>query len=119
MDPKIKEVIRQYRAYKGRSVPAVDASDDEYIDIIIDRGEYIDQIDRDSHRWWDTFVQIKKFQTAEDKVYFIGYEFASANRDESIYDLGYEFDPDTISFYKEYEVIRKDYEQLTPDEVEV
>lgn len=119
MEQKIKDVIKKYYAYKHNGVLADDTPDQKYEGIITECGKRIGELDRDSHRWWDTYTEIKRFDVSDDKFYLIGYEFASANRDESIYDLGYEFDPDTISFYEEYEVVSKDYAQLSCDKVDV
>jgi hypothetical protein len=42
-------------------------------------------------RWWDTWQHI-----VEINGRYISYEWAHANRDESIFDLGWEFDWDSI-----------------------
>jgi hypothetical protein len=43
------------------------------------------------HRWWDVWLHIIRV----DDMY-IGYERATANRDESVFDLGWEFRPESI-----------------------
>lgn len=43
------------------------------------------------HRWWNEYQYIIKI----DEI-FIGYVHAEANRDESVQELGYEFDINSI-----------------------
>lgn len=52
-----------------------------------------------SHRWWESWLYVVKI---EDK--FIGYEWAEANRDESIFDLGWEFEWNTVAEYEPKEI---------------
>ena len=42
------------------------------------------KLDRDERRWWDTFTAIVNINGR-----YFGFEWASANRDESVLDLGY------------------------------
>lgn len=44
-----------------------------------------------SRRWWDDWFYVAKIG---DK--YIGYDWAKANRDESIFDLGWEFDWNSV-----------------------
>lgn len=45
-------------------------------------------IDREEHRWWDSYFTAIQLNDGR----YIMYDDASANRDESIWDLGWEFD---------------------------
>lgn len=51
-----------------------------------------------SHRWWDEWLHVNKYEDI-----YIGYLKARANRDESVEDLGWEFDAKSIVFMKSIE----------------
>lgn len=58
--------------------------------------------ERESHRWWDEIEVTKKMG---DKTFV--YWWATANRDESVQDLGWEFDINTVRelFVSDLEVL--------------
>jgi len=49
--------------------------------------EEISRTELSKHRWWNVFQYVVKLEGM-----LIGYQYAEANRDESVLDLGYEFD---------------------------
>jgi len=61
-------------------------------------------IDVDHHRWWDTEIRIVRVGD-----HLVGFGWAHANRDESIFDLGWTFDPATICEYVAKEVVATTY----------
>ena len=60
-----------------------------------------------SHRWWDDVWTVVSCDGM-----LIGYMSASANRDESIMDLGWSLDPRTICRVKPVEKIVTAYEKI-------
>ena len=58
-------------------------------------------------RWWNEYLYV-----VEINGMFIGYVYAEANRDESMSDLGYEFDFSTICEMQLVEKIIEDYEYV-------
>lgn len=56
-----------------------------------DPWEYDQEFDRDSHRWWDEFTAIKRIGNK-----YFQYTWATANRDESIFELGWDFNENSI-----------------------
>lgn len=61
---------------------------DSYSDYL---SECHEVIDRESHRWWD---EVEVVQQINDK--YFKYRWATANRDESVEDLGWNFDFNSI-----------------------
>jgi hypothetical protein len=61
-------------------------------------GEKVHEELSSSHRWWDEWLHVVKFGNI-----YIGYLFARANRDESVFDLGWEFDTNSIVYMKPIE----------------
>ena len=95
----------------------IDKSDKQYLNVLYNYGKQIAEVDRESHRWWDTYVIIKQFDLGKKGKYYIGYEWAYANGDESIFDLGWEFDQGSISFYEPREEIKITFHQKDQDQV--
>lgn len=93
---KVKDVLTSLCEKQGYSIPN---SDDDYLDVLFDCGQDGQILHRHSHRWWDTYTIVKKFDLGQQGIYYIGYEWAQANRDQSIFELGWQFNPQTISFY--------------------
>lgn len=60
--------------------------------------EYDKEFDRSSFRWWDEITCVKKIG---DK--WFQYTWAKANRDEHIYDLGWNFPEDSLIEVEPYE----------------
>ena len=85
MDERIRAHVAKYNESKGRGM-----NDDDIIEMI----RYFNHVLRETysqHRWWDQY----KYVVNIDGM-FIEYIHAEANRDESVYELGYEFDPSSI-----------------------
>lgn len=61
-------------------------------------GEEVHKELSSSHRWWDEWLHVIKFGDI-----YIGYLKARANRDESVEDLGWEFDTNSIIYMKPIE----------------
>lgn len=97
---KIKEVIlnelNKESWFKDQPL-TLDQLEDSFDDYF-EPYEYLREIDRDSHRWWDEAILVKKIG---DK-YFM-YTWAFANRDEHVYDLGFDFDINSIIEVEPYE----------------
>lgn len=111
---KVKDVLTWLCEKQGYSLPS---SDDEYFEVLWECGQFVLELDRNSHRWWDTFTVIKKFDLGQQGVYYIGYGWAQANRDQSIFELGWEFDQGTISLYKPKEIVATTYVEISQDEL--
>lgn len=60
-------------------------------------------------RWWNNI-----FRVVEIDGMLIGYQWAQANRDESIQDLGWDFDPRTICEVKPVQKTVTVYEKVNP-----
>lgn len=84
---KIKEYLFNY--YKNKYPDFLNSIEDlddinKYREIF---SEFEEIISRDSRRWWDVLTVVGKIG---DK--YFKWEWASANRDQSIFDLGWGFD---------------------------
>lgn len=111
---KIKDILTWVCEKQGYSLPS---SDNEYFEVLWECGKGVAELDRDSHRWWDTFTIVKQFDLGQQGKFYIGYEWAWANRDQSIFDLGWQFDQGTISFYKPKEIVTTTYVEISEDEL--
>lgn len=67
-------------------------------ELLLWEGENTVELSRESYRWWDEIETVSKYG---DK--YFRYYGASANRDESIYELGWEFDWDSVEEVEPYE----------------
>jgi len=67
------------------------------LEILIEAGRNEIEVDRDSHRWWDEVTKIAQFG---DK--YFRYTWATANRDESVQDLGWDFSWSSVSEVEPY-----------------
>jgi len=56
------------------------------------------------NRWWETWLHVINIKNK-----YIGYEWAVANRDESIFDLGWEFSWDSVQEYQPKEILKTIY----------
>jgi len=83
------ETIRKHIANYNKANDWGD-SDGDIIETIKE-SEVIWRGGEEKHRWWNEYFYVTKI----DKM-LIGYCNAEANRDESVADLGYEFNPDSI-----------------------
>ena len=85
MDEKIRAHVAKYNELEGWGT-----DDADIIETITDSGD----IFRETYsqpRWWDEYRYVVNIDGM-----FIEYIHAEANRDESVYELGYEFDPSSI-----------------------
>jgi len=92
--------------YKERNLPR---TDDRVLNEIQEAENVVEELNRSNHRWWDTFYNVVKI----GEKYFM-YECASANRDESIFDLGWQFDWKSV---KEVVPVKKIIEVIEYEEV--
>jgi hypothetical protein len=53
---KIKDILTWVCEKQGYSLPS---SDNEYFQVLWECGKGVAELDRDSHRWWDTFTIVK------------------------------------------------------------
>lgn len=60
-----------------------------------------------SSRWWDNL-----FVVSEINGRLIGYDWARTTGDMSIWDIGWEFDEDSICFVEPYEVTKIKYRKI-------
>ena len=111
---KIKDILTWVCEKQGYSLPS---SDNEYFKVLWKCGKIVSELDRDSHRWWDTLTIVKQFDLEPQGIYYIGYEWAYANRDQSIFDLGWQFDQGTISLYKPKEIVTTTYVETMQDQL--
>lgn len=83
-------------------------SDTDLIEILTE-GSVIYEAKLSEGRWWNNVFRITKI----DGMY-IGYNYAQANRDESVRDLGWDFDPATICEVRPVEKMVTIYEKVNP-----
>ena len=85
IDENVRQHVEKHLLARGWT-----ASDDDIVDIITDaKAVYRKEISR--HRWWNQYVYVVNIDGM-----FIEYVSAEANRDMSVYELGYEFEESTI-----------------------
>jgi hypothetical protein len=60
-----------------------------------------------SDRWWETYMYVIKLDE-----HYIGFTWAEANRDESVRELGFEFDFDSICEVEQLEKTVIVYEKI-------
>lgn len=115
---KMAVVLKQSYKY-GIGVPMPENLN--LLDYLQIGGQHVIDIDEDEHRWWNTYTSIYRFRVSDEVSYLIGFQYAHANGDRSVWELGYEFDEDTIQFYEEVEklVVTKVYNELSDDEVQI
>jgi len=111
MNEKIKKILDEFVKAKWPTDGPLE-TDDDYNEILWEFGTEVAELDRDSHRWWDEMTIVKEFKISDDKKYYIGYCWASANRDESIFDLGWDFDSRTVALYKPKETVITTYVEV-------
>jgi len=76
----------------------IDVSEENAQELLLYEAEKEVKLSRHSHRWWDEVETVGKYG---DK-YFLFYK-AHANRDESVEDLGWEFDWGSVEEVEPYE----------------
>lgn len=85
----MNEIVKQHlAAFAAKNNWGTD--DDTLIEIITE-GNHVYEEKISESRWWNNVYRV-----AEIDGMFIGYEYAQANRDESVRELGWDFDPTTI-----------------------
>lgn len=112
---KVRKVLTE--AYKIEYQK--DPTDQQLQNFLFYDGKEVDEIDRECHRWWDTLTIIKQYDLGQKGMYFIGYGWAYANRDENIFYLGWQFDPDTVSFYEPYTITTIKYRDKSQQQVQM
>ncbi|MFW6281282.1 MAG: hypothetical protein ACOC1O_00610 [bacterium] len=71
--------------------------EDEAFEILNESADYYEEIERHTHRWWDEVIYVGKFG---DK--YFKFPMAHANRDESVFDLGWNFYWDDVKEVEAY-----------------
>lgn len=104
----ILKEINKTEWYKNNPI-TLEELEENLLEHLTESGEDICELDRETFRWWDEFTIIKKIG---DK--YFSYIWASANRDESIFDLGWCFDYDSLIEVEPYEetVIQTKYKPI-------
>lgn len=92
---EIKEYLNTW--YNETNNTTYECTDADSLEILIESGKDEIEVDRSSHRWWDEVTRIAKYG---DK--YFEYTWATANRDESIFDLGWEFNWDSVHEVEPY-----------------
>lgn len=88
----------------------IDKSDKQYLKILLNYGKQITKLNKKQYQWWNTYIVIKQFNLGEKGKYYISYEWAyTTNIDKNIFDLGWEFNQNSISFYKPNEETKITY----------
>lgn len=101
MNEKIKQHLVAYAEKNGWKT-----DDAELIEILTEAPVVFEQ-KLSASRWWNNM-----FIVTEVEGMFIGYNYAQANRDESVQDLGWEFDKKTICEVKPVEKVVTVYEKI-------
>lgn len=91
----VKEWLKAYNKEQG--YPDTE-NGEELIEILTECGKDVWEGNFYDSRWWRNYTVVTQIN---DK--YIQYEWASANRDESIFDLGWEFNWKTVKFVKPIE----------------
>jgi len=102
MNAKIKAHLEKYATSKGWPTNL-----DSLIEIAQDYGKQVYREEVSRHRWWNEYLYVREIDGM-----LISHINAEANRDESVHDLGYEFDPDTICEVKPVEKTITVYEPV-------
>lgn len=97
MNKRVEQHLEQYCKNKGWEIKSGILLE------ILQNAKQLAKKEINQCRWWND-VEINRM--------FIGYVYAEANRDESMSDLGYEFDSSTICEMQLVEKIIKDYKYM-------
>lgn len=73
-------------------------------------GEYCHSEDLGSSRWWDNLFVVQKINDC-----FVGYRWAATTGDNNIWDVGWEFNEDSLCFVEPYEetVVLQKYRKIS------
>lgn len=93
MTAELRKHIEDYAKEHCGYDPNIAITDSDILEILQEEDTIYEE-HVDSHRWWEEWLNVVKIG---DK--FIGYFYGRANRDESVEDLGYEFDIKAVAEY--------------------
>lgn len=82
MNERVKAHLKKYATSKGWSTDT-----HSLMEIVMGCGKQVHREEVSRHRWWNEYLYVREIDGM-----LIGHINAEANRDESVYDLGYEFD---------------------------
>ena len=85
MDERIREHVAKYNESKGWG-----ATDEQIIETIIE-SEHIYREELHQSRWWNVYLYV-----VDIGGMLIGYDYAEANRDMSVRELGFDFEESSI-----------------------
>ena len=86
----VLDILVKYNSSRNKPV-------EDLLELLFDIDVVYDEPDGDYHRHWDIHNVVKEIKI-DDKTYYIRYEQAYSSGDSSPYDLGWEFDPQTVCF---------------------
>ena len=98
MNECVRKHVAQYCEKKGWE------TDESTIIEVIQEGKRLSRVARSQRRWWNEYQYI-----VDVDGMLIGYVDAETNRDMSVQELGYDFDPSLIC---EIQPVDKDYNSL-------
>ena len=101
MNEKIKQHVKKYNESKGWP------TDNDSLIETINEANSIWTGNRENHRWWDEIDKV-----VEIDGMLIKFVWAEANRDESIFELGWDFDESSIHEVRPREVKTIIYEPV-------
>jgi hypothetical protein len=102
MNEELRYHLKEFNAFKGYGT-----TDSDLLETLREE-EIVFKDHLFGSRWWETWLYVAK---VGDK--FIGYEWAKANRDESVFDLGWEFDWESVEEYEPKEITKTIYVKKT------
>lgn len=105
MEEKVRDfVIRYMKENFAEYYPAEsEISDEELYDFLTDSG-FVYKGESDSRRWWDEVFTVTRLGDS-----FIGYISADTTGDESAFEKGWTFDPDTLCYAEPKEITKTIY----------
>lgn len=108
IDERIKSIVEKYCVKNNETIPQ---TDQDYYDVIYNKYDQVAFLDRQEHRWWDQGTSIKKFDLGQEGIFYIGHDQAKANRDMSVWELGWQ--PDyNIGLYEPHEITTISYREV-------
>ena len=91
------------RSIKHNQSKGYDIDEESLIETILE-AKTVAEFDFFEHRWWNEFTRI-----VEIDGMFIGYTWVKTTGDNTAFEMGWEFDPETIFEAEEYEETVKKY----------
>lgn len=107
MKKRIREALVQINKEKGWPTDTK-----SLIKTLIDHCKVIYTEPCGEHRWWSELHRVAEVAPG----LFVQYDWAVANRDESIYELGWEFFPESICEVTPVQVTVLRYEEVKEDD---